>query len=122
LAVAGGDADEITLLDPANPDKPVSVVRGAGRQLWGVSLSANGSVIGVQTARDAKSTDPNRRGTGPWSRFDLTGLRPTADESQAWLGPVTSGDGWRVLPDRDQYVWHVELKRDGAAPVRFRLP
>jgi WD40 repeat protein len=122
LAVAGGDADEITLIDLANPEKPASVVRGAGRQLWAVNLSANGSVIGIQSSRDARSTDPNRRGAGPWARFDLTRLRPTADESQAWLGPVTEADGWRVRPDRNQYVWHVELNRGGAEPVHFPLP
>lgn len=121
LAVAGGDAAEVTVLDLSSPDKPVSVVRGAGRQPWAVNLSASGSVIGIQTTRDATSTNPNARGSGAWARFDLTRLRPTADESQPWLGPVTAADGWRVVPTRDQFLWHAELSRDGGEPVRFPL-
>jgi WD40 repeat protein len=121
LAVAGGDADEVTLIDLAAPDKPVSVVRGAGRQPWAVGLSADGSVIGVQTARDATSTDPNRRGSGPWARFDLTRLRPAADESGPWVGPVTSADGWTVHPTRNQFVWNAVLSRPGMPDVEHPL-
>lgn len=120
LAVAGGDADEVTLLDLADPEKPASVVRGAGRQPWAVNLSANGSVVGIQAARDAGSTDPNRRGAGPWARFDLTRLRPTADESQPWVGPASTADGWSVVPG-ERRVWYAELSRPGQEPVRHRL-
>ena len=121
LAVAGGDADEVTLLDLADPEKPAAVVRGAGRQPWAVNVSANGSVIGVQAARDAASKDPNRRGTGPWARFDLNRLRPTGDESQPWVGPVVTADGWAVVPGEQRSVWYAELRRPGREPVRHRL-
>src|SRR5207244_1497359 len=41
LAVAGGDADEVTLLDLTRPKEPLAVVRGAGRRPWAINLSAN---------------------------------------------------------------------------------
>jgi WD40 repeat protein len=119
LAIAGGDADEVTLLDPARPEKPVSVVRGAGRRPWAVNLTENGKVIGVQVGRDATATDPNARGTGHWTRFELTRLTPTPDESQAWVGPTAHADGWTVEPDpSDRFVWYA---RRAGAKVRLAL-
>lgn len=122
LAVAGGDADEVTLLDLATPDRPVSVVRGAGRRVYAVNLSEGGDAVAVQTGRNPASTDPNDRGSGPWVRFDLARFAPTADARQKWLGPVTSAGGWEVVPDREsRFVWHAERAGAGGARVRVRL-
>src|SRR5262249_50911109 len=59
LAVAGGDSDEVTLLDMECPCAPLSVTRGVGRRLYAVNLAENGEVIGVKTTRDKAATDPN---------------------------------------------------------------
>ena len=64
LAVAGGDADEVALIDLANAEKPLAVARGRGRHLQEVNLSEDGNVFGVRLDRTAESLDPNcpRRG------------------------------------------------------------
>jgi hypothetical protein len=122
LAIAGGNADEITLIALSDVTKPLTVARGASRRIAAVNISANGKAVGVQVERDVKSTDPNARGTGPWTRFDLTRLKPTLDESQPWVGPVRTADGWVIEPSPDRFVWYavrgtVRLK---LATDRFR--
>jgi hypothetical protein len=68
----------------------------------------------VRVERDPKSTDPNARGAGPWTRFDLTQLKATADDSQKWVGPVTTNDEWSIEPHAgDSFVWVAKRKRDG---------
>ncbi|MBN9121096.1 MAG: caspase family protein [Planctomycetes bacterium] len=113
LAVAGGDADEIMLLSLARPEKPLTVVRGAGRRPAAVNISANGKTVGVQIQRDPKSTDPNARGTGAWTRFDLSRLKPTLDESQEWVNPIKDADGWVIEPGKDRFIWYAKRVRDG---------
>lgn len=120
IAVAGGDADEVTLLAP---DGPARVVRGAGRRAWGVGLSADGRVVGVQTAREPLSTDPNARGAGGWTRFDLSRLAPTRDESAKWVDTVPAADGWSIRPDPDErFLWRAVLTRPGMPEVAYPLP
>jgi len=122
LAVAGGDADEVTLLDPAVPNKPVSVVREAGRRPWAVGLTENGKVFGVRTGRDPAAADPNARGIGAWTRFDIPRLTPTRDESQKWVTPISAADGWSIRPDEaDRFTWDAVRTRDGET-IRYRLP
>ncbi len=114
LAIAGGEADEVMLRKLADWDKPLSVVRGAGRRPWAVNVSENGKVVGVQVERDAKSLNPNARGTGAWTRFDLSRLKPTLDENQAWMNPRAEADGWTVVPHREnRFIWFAERTRDG---------
>ena len=120
LAVAGGDADEVTLLAPANPLnalapplQPLTVARGAGRRPTAVNISASGKVVGVQVGRDPTAADPNARGAGPWTRFDTTRLQPTPDESEKWVNPVATADGWVIEPGRDRFVWYAKRTRDG---------
>jgi uncharacterized caspase-like protein/WD40 repeat protein len=105
LAIAGGDADEVTLLSLTEPSKLLMVARGAGRRISAVNISANGKIVGVQVTRDPKSTDPNARGAGPWTRFDTTRLKPTLDESQDWEKPAVKADGWVIEPSSDRFVW-----------------
>jgi WD40 repeat protein/uncharacterized caspase-like protein len=123
LAIAGGDADEVTLYDLKEPENPKSVARGAGRRLWGVKLSANGKLLGIQPARDLASCDPNARGKADgWAIFDLPRRRVSKDTSQEWVGPLTEADGWSVLPSgRDPYVWTAVLKREGEPAVEREM-
>jgi WD40 repeat protein len=113
LAVAGGDSDEVTILDLAK-QKPLSMVRGAGRRLWGVALSENGKVLGVQSERDATSIDPNTHGAGTWARFDIPRLTPTRDESREWVKQVRTANGWSIVPSvKSRYIWHAAWADDG---------
>jgi len=122
LAVAGGDADEVTLYDTAKPKVPVTVVRGQGRKPWAVTLSANGKTLGVRVARDPAATDPNRRSAGDWTAFDLDRLTPQPDAKQTWLEPLASAERWTVEPDAaSSYVWYAVLPREGMKPLRIRL-
>jgi uncharacterized caspase-like protein len=106
LALAGGDADEITVLALSAPEKPLTVARGAGQRPSAVNISASGKIVGVQIKRDPASTNPNARGTGAWTRFDLKLLKPTLDESQDWVNPLSGVDGWVIEPGADRFVWY----------------
>ena len=121
LAVAGGDADEVKLLDLEKPAEPLTIVRGAGRRPWGVNIAEGGNVIGVQTARDPEAFLPNARGAGAWTAFDLGRWRKLNDPALKWVGPRAEADGWAVEPDPDSmYKWWL-VSRDGAAPARHAL-
>ena len=124
LAVAGGDADEVTLLDLAAPDKPVSVVRGSGRRLHGVNLSEDGNVLGVRAGRKVDSLDPNDRAEGPWVRFNLVRFTTTADANVKWVGVLREAGGWTIVPDEEsRFVWYAERKRDdGTTPAASPWP
>ena len=127
LAVAGGDADEVALLDLDTPDKskPVSTVQGTGRQLWGVKLSANGNAIGIQPVRNPNATDPNRRGdTRPesWAYFDLLKRETIAGGKREWIEAVSTADGWEIVPDEtDRYVWYARLTQPDGTTTRHPL-
>lgn len=121
LAVAGGEADEVTLLDPDKPVPPVSVVRGAGRQLWSVNLSESGAVLGVRTGHDGTASHPNARGAGDWARFELNLMKPTSNASQKWVDPRPEADGWTVEPTGDRYVWKAVFRRDGMKALEHPL-
>lgn len=119
LAVAGGDADEVILLDLAAPEKPLTAVRGAGRRLYGLNLSESGDVIALKTGRNPVATDPNDRATGEWARFDLARFRPTADANIKMRGPVSTADGWEIVPDAtDRFVWRA---RRGEVSLKLLL-
>jgi WD40 repeat protein len=122
LAIAGGDADEVTLLDLANPKKPVSVVRGVGRRLHAVNLSEDGEVIGVQVGRNPKSLDPNDRGKDPWVRFNIPRYTTTADEKVTWVGVLRESGRWTIVPDEEsRFVWYAERTLPGGKTERLRL-
>ncbi len=44
---------------------------------------------------------------------DLSRLKPTLDESQAWLNPVQKADGWVIEPTADRFVWNAKREADG---------
>jgi len=122
MAIAGGDGDEVSLYDPAQPAKPLSAIRSQGRKPWGLKLSVNGNVIAQQIERDPNSTDPNKRGQGNWYRFDMSRLAATADDKIPWVEPRSELDGWKIVPDtEDRFIWYAERERPGAAPLRLRL-
>lgn len=122
LAIAGGDADEVKLLDPKAPAVPKGVVRGAGRRVWGVNISASGNVIGVQTARNPAATHPNARGAGDWAGFEPARLQLLNDPGQKWLGAQTAADGWTVEPDdKSRFLWWAVLTQNGAVAARHPL-
>ncbi len=107
LAVAGGDASEVTLLDLAAPEKPLTVVRGSGRRVWELALAADGSALGMRTKRDPAADLPNGRGAGDWSWMDLTKLIPSPNAPKRWVAAVTTADGWRVEPDNaNRDLWY----------------
>ena len=122
LAVAGGDADQVTLYDIAKPEKPLSIAHGQGRKPWGIALSENGKTLGVRIARDAAATDPNQRAAGDWTAFDLERLTPQLDAKQKWMVPLTKSEGWTVEPDAESaFDWYAVLPRDGLKPLRVKL-
>lgn len=122
LAIAGGDADEVTLLDLAQPKKPVSVIRGNGRHITGVNLSETGDILGVRIGRNAAATHPNEVGEGPWIRFDLSRFTLTADATDKWVDPIREANGWSIVPDaRSRYVWYAEHLRPDGEKDRLRL-
>ncbi|MCE9530067.1 MAG: caspase family protein, partial [Planctomycetes bacterium] len=106
LAVAGGENHEVTLWDLANVEKPVSVIRGTGRNIWGVRVSTSGASIAYQPARDSKTTDPNKRGTGNYLAFDLTRGKPLKAEAD-WVEPLSTADGWSIEPSStNRFIWY----------------
>jgi WD40 repeat protein len=122
LAVAGGDADEVTLLDLADTKKPVSVARGLGRRLYGINLSESGDVIAVRTGRNPHATDPNDRACGPWVRFDVPRYTGTADSTGKWVGPLNTADGWDIVPDRkSRFIWYAERANTAGGKERLQL-
>ncbi len=121
LAIAGGDADEVTLLDLDKPAKPVSVVRGVGRRLYAVNLSENGEVIGVRVERNPKATDPNNRAAGEWVRFNVPRFTPTAGDVK-WVGVRTTADGWEIVPHaKSRFVWYAERTKPDGTKERLQL-
>ncbi len=115
LAIAGGDADEVTLLDLAKPKEPLTVVRGAGRRPWAVNLSTNGNMLGIQTGRNPEANHPNARGTGNWTAFNVPRMGKGNPEGQKWVDPLASADGWTVIPDKhSRFVWRA-VHKDGPA-------
>jgi len=122
LAIAGGDADEITLLDLPMPGKPVSVVRGTGRRMFAVNLSENGEVIAIKTGRNPTATDPNDRAQGEWTRFNIPRFTHTANTRGVWLGPVNTAGGWEVVPDAaSRFVWYAERAKPDGTRERLQL-
>jgi WD40 repeat protein len=122
LVVAGGDADQVTLLDLANPGEPLSVARGLGRRLYGINLSESGDVVAVRTGRNPDATDPNDRACGPWVRFDVPRFTPTHDSGGKWIGPLPAADGWEIVPDRDsRFDWYAERANPAGGKDRLRL-
>ena len=106
LAVAGGENHEVTVWDLNKTEKPITILRGTGRNLWGVRISAAGSSIAFQTQRDAKATDPNKRGMGDYLAYDLTRGKPLKAEA-TWVEPLTTADGWTIEPSStNRFVWY----------------
>jgi hypothetical protein len=107
LVVAGGDASEVTLYDLTKPDKPLTVVRGAGRTAWELALATDGTALGMRIRRDPAADLPNGRGAGGWTWMDLTTLTPAAAAPKAWAAAVGTADGWTVEPDKaDRDQWY----------------
>lgn len=123
LAVAGGDADEVTLLRVSTPTgSAASIVRGLGRRLYGVNLSEDGTVLGIQVERKTDATHPNSRGVGSWVCYDLQRLRPTADVNHRWIGVREQDGGWQIVPDlQSRFVWYVERQGEDGRLLRLRL-
>jgi WD40 repeat protein len=119
LAVAGGPNHEVVLWDLNDAAKPLSVVRGVGRNLWGVRISESGGSISFQNELDVVCTDPNKRGRGAWHGFDLVRAKPLKTETE-WVEPLTTADGWTVQPDRQNRLrwWAVHDEKI----LRFLLP
>lgn len=101
LAAAGGDADEVRLFDltRAKPAEPSSVVRGAGRKIFGVGIVGNTSVA-VKVQSNPNAAHPNQEAGGEWVTYDLVKqavVEVPGERSEA----VNAADGWTVTPDDD---------------------
>ncbi|MEO2091347.1 MAG: WD40 repeat domain-containing protein, partial [Gemmataceae bacterium] len=129
LAVAGGDADEVTVYDVAAA-KLLAVARGAGRKVFAVEMTSTGKLLRFRTARDPKAAHPNAHAAGDWHGFDLNAVKRTEDTGDAgrtWVGAVSEADGWTVTPDADhRAVWwvtgHGKKARLDIDPARFNDP
>lgn len=114
LAVAGGDANEVTLygltatgwagtrfgLVPARIGySPLTVARGSGRRVWELALAADGSAVGMRTNRNPTADQPNGRGAGDWQWMNLTKLIPAAAPKRVAESAATA-DGWSIVPDK----------------------
>lgn len=123
LAVAGGDADEVTLLRITdNGVTPSGIIRGAGRRLYGVNLSEDGAILGIQVQRKEEARHPNARGKGPWIRFHLKRLRTTVDSMHRWAGVRDTDRGWQIVPDhQSRFVWYVTPPGEDGSGPRWRL-
>ena len=101
LAVAGGDADEVSVYDLKDAKKPLSVARGSGRKGWAVALAKGGRWLGLQTKRDAKQDRPNGRGAGEWAWLDLERIKPVDGEPKEMVAATDTADGWAIEPDKE---------------------
>jgi WD40 repeat protein/uncharacterized caspase-like protein len=104
LAIAGGDNNEVSLWNLANMNQPVSVMDGAGKSIWDVALSPDGTQIAFRDQRKSQSLDPNDRGQGPKRVFDLLGRK--------WIDPA---DFKAVAQQRDWKGWTVKPHPTNAA-------
>lgn len=99
LAVAGGPHHEVRLYDASKFDKPLTTVRGAGRCVYGVRLSKQGT-LALRTEADATASHPNRTGAGRWHAFDLRtrpGFVPLA-KGDFLPEPADALEGWTLEP------------------------
>ena len=118
LAIAGGDADEITLVAVDLAKQPRSISRGAGRKIWGVTLSESGLAFGIQPERNADAVLPNDRAQGDALVFDLVKLRPAPQSKPKWAKHHSEADGWRVVPDiNSRFIWHVHNEEGKQYPI-----
>jgi WD40 repeat protein len=111
LAVSGGDDHDVALWDLSKPDRPVSLITGPGRGLWGVGVSKDFRYLGYRDRRTTGPAHPNELGTGDWHVFDLKERRfAAAAEAQAFkpAEPLKTADGWSVKPHPlDGTIWYV---------------
>src|SRR5262249_44920679 len=107
LGVAGGDNHEVRIWDIKSRKKTANL-QGKGIGLWGVALSQDGLSLAFQTQRNREPTHPHRRGQGPWTVFDLRErvFRPH-ERRLALFKQEETQDGWRIVGDRDSYVWWI---------------
>jgi uncharacterized caspase-like protein/WD40 repeat protein len=121
LAVAGGEEHAVTLWDPKKPSAPLQVVRGKGRTLWEARVGDDGKSFQFRPGRDAKSTDPNQRGAGPWFAFNYVTGGPTEASGAVPIRPTA--DGWTIEPsDKSALIWMAVLKQGGQVLARHALP
>jgi WD40 repeat protein len=121
LAVAGGEDHAVTLWDPKKPSAPVDVVRGKGRTLWEARVGKDGKSFQFRPGRDAKSTDPNQRGAGPWYAFNYVTGGPAEAKEAVPIRPTA--DGWTIEPSRKSaLIWEAVLKDGDRQVARWELP
>lgn len=110
LVVGGGDSHEVTLWDVTAPNRPISVVRGAGSGIWSVRLTREGRHLAFSDRRNPDADHPNRRGFDEWRVFDLRRRRfeKSLPETAELVQPIETLSGWTVKPDpKRPWLWHV---------------
>jgi WD40 repeat protein len=93
LAFGGGDAQGVTLKDLRDANRPVLEVRGEGRSVWDVGLSADSRVIGLGRTRSDAAPAP-----AEYESFDLHGRTVGSVRTQDLKRAVSTWDGWSVRP------------------------
>jgi WD40 repeat protein len=117
VAIAAGENHEVTLWRLADMREPVSVMSGAGKALWDVALSTDGSQIAFRDQRNPKALDPNARAQGPWRAFDLLRREWTDPDKFEGVKQLRQWNGWTVEPHpTDANTWYA------VTPERKRLP
>ena len=122
LAVAGGDADEVTLLDLANTEKPCRWP-AAGDGTCTRSTSPRTATSSACASRPeggiARSQRPRRGGL---DAVQSRAVHPDRDANVKWVGPIEQPGGWSVVPDaKSRYVWFAERRRADGSTERIRL-
>lgn len=109
LAIAGGDDHDVAMWDLTSGALVGEAVRGPGRCLWSVGLSADDRYLGF---RDQRADQPkvNERGVGPWRVFDLkVGRWQSGGAAFQPILPVETAGRWKIsfLPT-DVFQWSLE--------------
>jgi WD40 repeat protein len=119
LAVAGGNDHEVTLWDLATMKRVGDEIRGPGKSLWSVALSADSRFLGFKDQRDANPAGPNQRGRGEWRVFDLHQRKFAPAHVFKPAEPIAPTGGWKL---HTSYPAHAidQLSKDKQTPTYMK--
>ena len=110
LATAGGPNHEVRLWDYTKADI-LDTIRTPGSGIWGVAASSDGKSLAWREKMNPTPRNPNDRATGDWRVFGLAGekhaIASSAPEDVKLHLPLSTYDGWKVVPGATGFVWVV---------------